>query len=120
MSKRNVRFLLGDILASIVKIERYVGTMDQRQFLDDEKTIDAVVRNIEIIGEATRQLPEEFSAQHPYIPWHQMAGLRNRIVHEYFGLDLEIVWTIIEHHLPLLQNQIQLLFDQVTQPPAPD
>jgi uncharacterized protein with HEPN domain len=117
MSKRNVRLLLDDILSSIAKIERYVDAMDQEQFLDDEKTTDAVVRNIEIIGGATRQLPTEFTAAHPDIPWSQMAGLRNRIVHEYFGLDLEIIWTIIEQHLLVLQKQLQLLFDQLIKEP---
>jgi uncharacterized protein with HEPN domain len=114
MSKRDIRFLLDDILTSIAKIERYIDRMNREQFLNDEKTIDAVVRNIEIIGEATRQLPDEFYAQHPHIPWPQLAGLRNRIVHEYFGLDLEIIWTILKQHLPILQQQIQSLFDQLT------
>lgn len=120
MSKRNVRLLLDDILSSIAKIERYVGAMDREQFLQDEKTTDAVVRNIEIIGEATRQLPTEFTAVHPDIPWNQMAGLRNRIVHEYFGLDLEIIWTIIEQDLPILQKQLQPMFDQLSQSPLQD
>lgn len=120
MSKRDVRFLLDDILSSIAKIQRYVGTMDQEQFLSDEKTTDAVVRNIEIIGEATRQLPIDFTEQYPAIPWHQMAGLRNRIVHEYFGLDLEIIWAIIEQHLPALQKQIQPLFDHLSQTSSSD
>ena len=120
MSRRDVRFLLDDILSSIAKIQRYVGTMNREQFLDDEKTIDAVVRNVEIIGEATCQLPTEFTLKFPAIPWHQMAGLRNRIVHEYFGLDLEIIWAIIEQYLPVLQKQIQPLFDRLSQSPPQD
>ncbi len=72
----------------------------------NEKSIDAVVRNLEIIGEATRQLPDDFTAQQSHIPWSQMAGLRNRIVHEYFGLDLDIIWEIIQYHLPPLRQQI--------------
>ncbi len=106
MSKRDVTLLLDDILAAIEKIDRYVAGLDREQFLNDEKSIDAVVRNLEIIGEATRQLPDEFITQHTHIPWQQMAGLRNRIVHEYFGLDLDIVWEIIQRHLPPLRQQI--------------
>lgn len=109
MSRRDVKLLLDDILTAIAKIERYVAGLDREQFLNDEKSIDAVVRNLEIIGEATRQLPDEFTAQHLSIPWTQMAGLRNRIVHEYFGLDLDIIWEIIHHYLPELRQQIQLL-----------
>ncbi len=65
--------------------------LNHEQFLTDDKTVDAVVRNLEIIGEASRQLPEEFKERHSAIPWHKMAGLRNRIVHDYFGVDLELI-----------------------------
>lgn len=109
MSKRDAKLLLDDILTSIAKIERYLAGLDREQFLNDEKSIDAVVRNLEIIGEATRQLPDEFTAQSPHIPWAQMAGLRNRIVHEYFGLDLDIIWEITQHDLSPLRQQIQPL-----------
>jgi uncharacterized protein with HEPN domain len=63
--------------------------------LVDDKTVDAVVRNLEIIGEASRQLPDAFKESHSSIPWHKIVGLRNRIVHDYFGADLELIWQII-------------------------
>ncbi len=66
--------------------------MNHDAFLADELVIDGVARNLEIIGEAARQLPEEFRRNHAQVPWTQIAGLRNRIVHDYFGLDLEIIW----------------------------
>jgi uncharacterized protein with HEPN domain len=91
------------------KIERYTSAMDEEQFRRDERTVDAVVRNLEILGEATRQLPEDFSARHPDVPWRQIAGLRNRIVHDYFGLDLEMIWEVIRHDLPQLQAQLEQL-----------
>jgi len=87
MPKRTPRLLLDDILTAIAKIQRYVHGMDLAVFLADEKTIDAVVRNLEIIGEASRHLPEDFKRTHPDVPWSQMAGLRNRIVHDYLGID---------------------------------
>jgi uncharacterized protein with HEPN domain len=77
--------------------------------LADDKTIDAVVRNLEVIGEAARLLPQDFRESHPSIPWNQIAGLRNRIVHEYFGLDLEIIWQVVQSHIPPLESQIGAL-----------
>jgi uncharacterized protein with HEPN domain len=109
MPKRDPDLLVEDMLASIHKIERYSSGMSQELFLQDEKTIDAVVRNLEILGEATRQLPEDFIAQHPDVPWRQIAGLRNRIVHDYFGLDLEMIWQVIRNDLPQLQTWLENL-----------
>ena len=106
MPKRDVALLLEDILAAIGKIERYTAGIGREAFLGDEKTIDAVVRNLEIIGEAARQVPGDFAAAHPQVPWARIAGLRNRIVHDYFGLDLEIIWQILQVDLPQLKSQL--------------
>ncbi|MCL4858895.1 MAG: DUF86 domain-containing protein [Caldilineaceae bacterium] len=100
---------MGDILTAVEKIDRYIEGLDRERFLNDEKTIDAVVRNFEIIGEATRQLPVEYTKQYPDIPWGHMIGLRNRIVHEYFGLDLDLIWEIVKSDLPGLREQIARL-----------
>ena len=81
--------------------------MDHNAFLADDLAIDGVARNLEIIGEAVRQLPEEFRNAHTQISWTQIAGLRNRIVHDYFGLDLEIIWEIVQHDLPELEKQVR-------------
>lgn len=109
MSKRDPSVLLEDIMLAIQKISRYTSRMNHDAFLGDELVIDAVARNLEIIGEAVRQLPEEFRQVHPQIPWNQIAALRNRIVHDYFGLDLEIIWEIIQHDLPKLDKQVRAL-----------
>ncbi|WP_395746199.1 DUF86 domain-containing protein [Prosthecobacter sp.] len=85
MSRRDASLLLQDMRESMQKIARYVAGMDRAAFLADEKTVDAVVRNVEIIGEASKQLPDDFRACHPQVPWTQMAGMRNRIVHDYAG-----------------------------------
>jgi uncharacterized protein with HEPN domain len=103
MPRRDADLLIEDILAAIAKIEDYTKSVNRDTFLADAKTIDAVVRNLEIIGEAARRMPAEFVTAYPDAPWPQIAGLRNRIVHEYFGLDLEIVWQIIERDLPQLK-----------------
>jgi uncharacterized protein with HEPN domain len=83
--------------------------MEREQFVADEKTIDAVVRNLEIIGEAVRRLPEEFKQRQTGIPWGQIAGLRNRIVHDYFGLDLEIIWQVLQTSLREFKQQLDAI-----------
>ena len=107
MSKRDPRLLVEDISSAIRKIERYVAEMAFDNFTADDRTIDAVVRNLEIIGEAARQIPRTFKETNMDVPWGQIAGLRNRIVHDYFGLDLEMIWYIITADLPELKKSIQ-------------
>jgi uncharacterized protein with HEPN domain len=106
MSKRDPELLLEDVTVSIEKIERYIHSITIVAFKADEKTVDAVVRNLEIIGEAVRQIPSVFKEKHSNVPWNQIAGLRNRIVHDYFGLDLEMIWYIVTSDLPELKKKI--------------
>jgi uncharacterized protein with HEPN domain len=91
MSRRAKPLLVEDIWEAIEKIDRYVAGLDHDTFIKDDKTIDSVVRNLEIIGEAANRLPEDFRAQHTEIEWRKIIGLRNRIVHDYFNIDVEIV-----------------------------
>ena len=90
MSERELILLLEDIQDAARKILNYTNGMLFEDFLADDKTIDAVVRNFEIIGEAARRVPENFKVDHPEIEWRGMAGLRNRIIHEYFGVDYKL------------------------------
>jgi uncharacterized protein with HEPN domain len=106
MSKRKPEVLVADMRGAMDRIERYVVGMDHDAFLADDKTVDAVVRNLEIIGEASRKMPDDFKTRHPSVPWAQMAGLRNRVVHDYTGVDLEIVWEIVKTSLPELRKQL--------------
>lgn len=106
MPERDAKILLEDIRAAMARIDRYTVGMDIATFLADEKTVDAVVRNLEIIGEATRRLPDQFRDTHPEIPWPQIAGLRNRIVHDYFGLDLHLIWHILQTDLKDLEMRL--------------
>ena len=78
--------------------------MSQEQFLADDKTIDATVRNLQIIGEATKRLPETFTDEHNHIPWFAIAGFRNRVVHDYHGLDMPFIWELVQKELPRLQR----------------
>jgi uncharacterized protein with HEPN domain len=100
MSKRSPALLISDILDSGQKILSYTAGLTFEQFIDDSKTIDAVIRNFEIIGEAANRLPENFKDSHPEIDWHRIRGFRNRIIHDYFGIDYNIVWQIKETFLP--------------------
>ena len=111
MSDRPVALLVEDMLERIDRIARYTRGLDHDAFVGDEKTIDAVVRSFEVIGEAARRLPSEFKARHGEIPWHQIAGLRNRIVHEYFDVDLGLVWEIATTELPRLKVSLTRLQD---------
>jgi uncharacterized protein with HEPN domain len=109
-----VEALLQDMLRAIAKIERYVKGYNIAQFLADEKTADAVVRNLEIIGEAARRIPPSFKETQPHVPWRQISGMRNRIVHDYLGVDMEIVWHIATISLPDLRAQIQSILDSAS------
>jgi uncharacterized protein with HEPN domain len=82
-------------------------------FVSDNKTIDAVVRNFEIIGEAANRVPVNFKSDHPEIEWRRMTGLRNRIIHEYFGINLATVWKIKEENIPELADFIQQAIDDL-------
>lgn len=106
MSKRPVELLVSDIREAIDRIEHYTSRMSVDELEKDQRTIDAVVRNLEIIGEAANRLPDEFKEDRSNIEWQKVIGLRNRIVHAYFGIDLQIVWQIIRSDLPPLRRTL--------------
>ncbi len=107
MSKRDAHLLVEDILDSAHKIIEYTQDISFEQFSNDSKTIDAVIRNFEIIGEAANRLPQDFMGTHNFIDWHRIIGFRNRIVHDYFGIDYSIVWQIKETFLSVLIEQLK-------------
>ncbi len=111
MSKRNSKLLVEDILESAQKILDYTEELSFNEFINDSKTIDAVIRNFEIIGEAGNMLPEDFKDRYSSIDWHRIRGFRNRIVHHYFGIDYSIVWQIKRAFLPELILQLKRLSD---------
>jgi uncharacterized protein with HEPN domain len=106
MSKRDANLLLTDILDAVEKIKKYTLGLTYDTFIEDSKTLDAVIRNFEIIGEAANRLPEEFKDKYELVDWFRIIGFRNRIVHDYMGVDYKIVWTIIEKDIDKLSEDI--------------
>lgn len=99
---RDLRLYLDDILEAIAPIRRHVGRMDFDAFRADEKTVDAVIRNLEVNGEAARNLPESLRTVVSEVEWRKRVALRNLLIHEYFGISLEILWDILQHKLDSL------------------
>jgi len=107
----SIDFLM-DILDSIEKIEDFVKGFDFEEFSKDTKTIYAVVRALEIIGEATKNLPTSLRSNHPEVPWKDMAGFRDKVIHGYFGVDLEVVWDTAVKDAPFLKPLIANILDE--------
>jgi len=102
MSRRDTQLLIEDILEAANRILSYTKGLSFEDFTADQKTVDAVARNFEIIGEAASRLPEQFKSNYPEINWIRITGLRNRIIHEYFGVDYSLVWKIKLDYIPKL------------------
>ena len=113
MSKRELYLLIDDILVSAIKIKKYTNEFSFEEFIKDEKTFDAVVRNFTIIGEASNRIDNDIKIKFPIIDWEEIRGLRNRIVHEYFGIDNQILWEIIENELDYLIQNLELIKSRI-------
>lgn len=106
MTARNYKMFIEDILESIEKIESYIHGLSYKRFVAKGMVVDAVIRNLEIIGEASRNIPDSIRGNHPEIQWKKMVGLRNIATHAYFGIDLEIIWKIVKENLPETKKEI--------------
>ena len=109
MSERRDRDYIEDIRTAIARIERYTAHMLREQFEEDEKTQDAVIRNLEIIGEAAKNGSTATRRETPTIPWKDLAGVHDKLIHHYFGINFSIIWTIIRDELPPLVPE----FDEI-------
>ncbi len=105
--RRNVSLYLKDILEAMESIEKFVEGMDFEKFRLDDRTSSAVIRKFEIIGEATRNIPRVIKQKYPDIPWKEMVGFRDKLIHFYFGIKYEIVWDTIKIQIPQLKSKIQ-------------
>lgn len=107
MFSKDWRVRVDDILEAIERIRRYTQGLDEAAFCADDRAVDAVVRNLEIIGEAAKKVPFEVAKRHPAVPWHRMAEVRNVLVHEYHSVDPAIVWSTVRHDLPPLVGPLK-------------
>ena len=103
---------LKDIKMAITSIEEFIEGLDFNQFKGDDKTSSAVIRKFEIIGEATKNIPEIIKKQYPEIPWKDIAGMRDKLIHAYSEVDLKLVWTTIHQRLPNLKSTIEKLLEK--------
>ncbi|MFZ4545504.1 MAG: DUF86 domain-containing protein [Saprospiraceae bacterium] len=106
-NERTYLMYLDDLLLAMNRIAEYIESLSFADFETDYKTVDAVIRNFEIIGEASKNLPEELKAKYPTVPWTEMYLLRNKVSHEYFGVDCEILWDVAVNYLPENKRQIE-------------
>jgi uncharacterized protein with HEPN domain len=111
--RRDYKLYLDDILESIEKIERYTDGLYIDEFEKDDKTVDAVVKNLENIGEAAKNIPLSIQKKSSDIPWKEMAGMRDKLVHAYFGIRFDVVWSTIMDRLPQVKNSVQMLLKQL-------
>lgn len=107
--ERNYQMYLDDMLLSMNRILEYTKSCSFLDFKKDYKTVDAVIRNLEVMGEASKNVPKRIKNKYPEVPWDEMYLLRNKVTHEYFGIDYEIIWDVIENHLPDNKTQIEFI-----------
>ncbi len=115
MKKRTVKLFLEDINEFISLIEKYIEGLDYKKFCENQMVIDAVLRNLELIGEASKNIPEEVKSRFSDLPWPEMIGLRNIAAHGYFKIDLEIIWDIITKDIPESKKQLKKILIELFQ-----
>lgn len=111
MPERDWRVRVEDILEAIDRINRYTEGMSEARFRENEMVQDALIRNFAVIGEAVRHVPEDIQESYPEVPWSRIKGIRNVLVHEYFGVDVGIVWDTIQEDLPELTEKLKQMLD---------
>jgi uncharacterized protein with HEPN domain len=117
VTNRPARIRLEDLRQAIARIRQYTAGLTYAEFIKDEKTMDAVLRNLEVIGEAARNIPEELRGRYPDVEWHRMIGLRNIISHEYFGVDMQIIWEVATRNVPETEPLVADMLDRLSHEP---
>lgn len=104
---RDISLYIKDILQNMCDAEEFAQELSYDQFASDKKTLNAVVRSIEVIGEAAKKVPDEIRVKYPSVPWREMAGMRDKLIHFYFGVDREAVWLVVKERIPALKPLIE-------------
>ena len=113
--KKDDSVYLHHIIDAFVLIERYVDNVSHEEFLRNRLLQDGVIRQLEVMGEAARNLSEDLRSERPQIPWRQMIGLRNRMIHAYFNVDLQIIWEIVQGDIPDLKQKMKQILDAISE-----
>lgn len=116
---RDISLYFKDILQNMQEAEEFIRGLSREQFAADKKTLNAVLRSIEVIGEAAKNVPEDVRARHPLVPWKEMAGMRDKVIHFYFGVDVETVWLVIKDRIPSIRPVIEQIFRGMEKPGTP-
>jgi len=111
--KRGVELYINDILEYMERAESHIKSLSFEEFLKEEKTCDAVIRCIEVIGEVSKNIPDEIRSKYPFIPWRDMAGMRDKIIHAYFTVDFETVWLVVKEEIPRLKPMIKKVSEEL-------
>lgn len=111
--KRTYKDYILDILSSIQELGEFTEGIDLEEFVKDKKTVNAVIRSLEVMGEAAKKIPSEIRDKYPSIPWKYMASMRDKLIHEYHGIDLEIVWEVIKKEIPPLQSKFEKILKEI-------
>ncbi|MBI5874432.1 MAG: DUF86 domain-containing protein [Deltaproteobacteria bacterium] len=112
MKKRDYGDYLQDILTAAMEVKEFTTGMNYDEFIEDKKTVNAVIRSLEVLGEAAKRIPYEVRRKYPDVPWKRMAGMRDKLIHEYFGVDLEKVWLVVKEELPPLEPIIEQILKE--------
>ena len=110
---RNITLYVKDILQNMLEAEEFIEGMSYEQFISDKRTLNAVLRSLEVIGEAAKNIPDEIRVKYPDIPWKEMAGMRDKVIHLYFGVDKEVIWFVVKDRVPAIRPLIERTLKEI-------
>jgi len=110
---RNIALYVKDILQNMEDAEDFIRGISYERFADDKKTLNAVLRSLEVIGEAAKHVPDEIREKYNDVPWREMAGMRDKVIHFYFGVDKEVIWFVVRDRIPVIKSMIMKIIEDL-------